>query len=154
MTASPPLSASLADAVAVLELFLTGYWSQRRRTNYAFILDGWFAWCAVHHHDPLREADPRVVERWIIDLQTRRDAANTVAGRVSAVSAFYRWRVRERLIDRNRRRHPPSRRADRVHHGEPDPSSANRLARHRRTPRRRVVGRRHAPRSMGCGAAS
>jgi site-specific recombinase XerD len=34
-------------------------------------------------------------------MQQRPYAANTIAARVSAVSAFYRWCVRERMIDRN-----------------------------------------------------
>lgn len=79
MTAS---TVSLDDAPLLLELFLTGYWSQRTRGNYAFILGAWFAWCAGDGHDPLRDADPRVVERWITDMQQRPYAANTTAARL------------------------------------------------------------------------
>lgn len=98
MTAS---TVPLDDPPLLLELFLTGYWSQRTRANYAFILSGWFAWCAGEGHDPLRDADPRVIERWITGMQARAYAANTIAARVSAVSAFYRWCVREQILDRN-----------------------------------------------------
>jgi integrase/recombinase XerD len=101
ISVSPCLSACLGDPARLLEVFLAGYWCHRTRANYAFILTGWFAWCAGHDHDPLRGADPRVVERWISDLQQRSYAANTIVGRVSAVSAFYRWCVREQVIDRN-----------------------------------------------------
>lgn len=48
----------------------------------------------------MRDA-PRVLERWIIDMQHRPSAANSIARRVSAVSAFYRWCVREQLLNRN-----------------------------------------------------
>jgi site-specific recombinase XerD len=89
------------DDARLLDLFLAGYWSQRTRANYASILKGWFTWCARHGHDVLAAADPRVVERWIADVQARRYAANTVASQVSAVSAFYRWCVREQFTDRN-----------------------------------------------------
>jgi site-specific recombinase XerD len=93
--------AVLADPTLLLQQFLTGYWSARTRANYAFIIGGWFTWCADRAHDPLRDADPRVLERWITDMQQRPYAANTIAARVSAVSAFYRWCVREQLLDRN-----------------------------------------------------
>jgi site-specific recombinase XerD len=88
------------DPPLLLESFLTGYWSRRTRANYRFIVGGWFAWCADHEHDPLVDADPRVIEG-ITDMQQRPYAANTITARVSAVSAFYRWCLREQLIDRN-----------------------------------------------------
>ena len=100
-------------AAEVVDAFLAGYRSARTRANYAFILAGWIDWCIVHHTDVLREVDPRVIEAWIADLQGRRYAANTIAGRISAVSAFYRWCVREQLLVRNpvdavRRPHRPA----------------------------------------------
>jgi integrase/recombinase XerD len=94
-------AAVLADPTLLLQQFLTGYWSARTRANYTFVLGGWFAWCTSHHRDPMHDADPRVLERWITDMQQRPYAANTIAARVSAVSAFYRWCVREQLLDRN-----------------------------------------------------
>jgi site-specific recombinase XerD len=42
-----------------------------------------------------------VIEAWIADLRQHGYAANTIAGRITAVSAFYRWCVREERIDRN-----------------------------------------------------
>jgi site-specific recombinase XerD len=99
---SSPQAAAHADPVDdVLLEFLSGYWSRRTRANYAFIVRGWFTWCATHRHDPMRDIGPRVIEAWIADLQQRGYAANTIAGCISAVSAFYRWRVREQRIDRN-----------------------------------------------------
>jgi integrase/recombinase XerD len=92
---------ALDDPSVLLEQFLTGYWSARTRANYSFIIGGWFTWCADRAHDPLHDADPRVLERWITDMQQRPYAANTTAARVSAVSAFYRWCVREQLLNRN-----------------------------------------------------
>ncbi len=92
---------TLDDPPLLLEQFLTGYWSARTRANYAFIIGRWFTWCAGHGHDPMRDADPRVLERWVTDMQLRPYAANTIAARVSAVSAFYRWCVREQLLNRN-----------------------------------------------------
>jgi site-specific recombinase XerD len=85
----------------VVEEFLSSYWSRRTRGNYAFILHGWFTWCANHEIDPISDIGPRMIEAWIADLQKRGYAANTIAGCISAVSAFYRWCVREQRIDRN-----------------------------------------------------
>lgn len=39
----------------LLELFLTGYWSQRTRANYVFIVSGWFAWCDRAGVQPCRD---------------------------------------------------------------------------------------------------
>lgn len=50
MSATAALSACLGDPARLLEVFLAGYWSQRTGANYAFILGGWFAWCAGHVH--------------------------------------------------------------------------------------------------------
>lgn len=97
----PSSNIALDEPPLLLEQFLTGYWSAQTRANYAFILCGWFTWCASHEHDPMHDADPRVLERWITDMQHRPYAANTIAARVSAVSAFYRWCVREQLLNRN-----------------------------------------------------
>lgn len=63
------------DPPLLLEQFLTGYWSARTRANYAFIIGGWFTWCAGRGHYPLRDADPRVIERWITEMQHRPYAA-------------------------------------------------------------------------------
>jgi integrase/recombinase XerD len=49
----------------------------------------------------MRDIRPRVIEAWIADLHQHGYTANTIAGRVSAVSASYRWCVREQRIDRN-----------------------------------------------------
>lgn len=102
MAPAPLIHTHDADpARHLVQVFLGGYWSARTRLNYAFILDGWLRWCTVHEHDVLHEVDPRVIESWIAGMQARGYAANTVAGRVSAVSAFYGWCVREQLIGRN-----------------------------------------------------
>jgi len=85
----PP--SSIIEPVAggeVVEEFLAGYWSARTRDSYTFILNGWFSWCAAHDHHPSGDVDPRVLEAWIRDLQARGYTANTIVGRVSAVSAF------------------------------------------------------------------
>jgi site-specific recombinase XerD len=99
MPMSHPLVARSAQEL--MEPFLAGYWSQRTRTNYAFILVGYLQWCTAQRIDALRDIAPGVVERWITALRARSYAPNTIAGRVSAVSAFYRWCVREQLINRN-----------------------------------------------------
>jgi hypothetical protein len=52
-----------------------------------FILNGWFVWCRRIGHHALEDADPRLIERWITDMQHRLCAANTIAARVSAASA-------------------------------------------------------------------
>jgi site-specific recombinase XerD len=97
-TTHPPVK---REAHELLEPFLAGYWSQRTRTNYGFILAAYLQWCNAQRLDALRDTAPSVVESWIAALRARRYAPNTIAGRVSAVSAFYHWCIREQLIDRN-----------------------------------------------------
>ena len=93
------LDARLA-AGEVVKRFLAGYWCARTRGNYRFILTGWLRWCDAHGHDVLA-VDAAVLEAWVASLKAAGYAPNTIAGRVSTVSAFYRWAVREQLIMRN-----------------------------------------------------
>ena len=85
----------------VLERFLAGYWTPRTRANYRFILTRWLAWCHGHGLDPVGGADAAALETFIAELKTAGYAPNTIVGRISAVSAFYRWCVREELAVRN-----------------------------------------------------
>jgi integrase/recombinase XerD len=87
-------------AAEVVERFLSGYWCARTRGNYRFILTGWLAWCEAHGHDVLA-VDAAVLEAWVASMKTASYAPNTIAGRVSTVSALYRWAVRDQLIVRN-----------------------------------------------------
>ncbi len=47
--------------------------------------------------------DAAALESFIAELETAGYAPNTIVGRISAIFAFFRWCVRERLTDRNRR---------------------------------------------------
>jgi integrase/recombinase XerD len=87
-------------ATEVVERFLSGYWCARTRGNYRFILTGWRAWCDAHGHDVLA-VDAAVLAAWVASMKAASYAPNTIAGRVSTVSAFYRWSVREQLVVRN-----------------------------------------------------
>jgi site-specific recombinase XerD len=84
----------------VVERFLAGYWCARTRVNYRFILTGWLGWCDAHGHEVLA-VDAAVLEAWVASMKTAGYAPNTIAGRVSTVSALYRWAVREQLLMRN-----------------------------------------------------
>jgi site-specific recombinase XerD len=66
-----------------------------------FILSRWLGWCHEHRLDPVGGADAAALETFIAELKTAGYAPNTLVGRISAVSAFYRWCVRERLTERN-----------------------------------------------------
>jgi site-specific recombinase XerD len=94
-------TAAHATSREVLERFLAGYWTTRTRDNYRFIPTRWLDWCHTHGYDPVGGADAAALESFIAELKTAGYAPNTIVGRVSAVSAFYRWCVRERLTDRN-----------------------------------------------------
>jgi hypothetical protein len=85
----------------VLERFLAGDWTPRTRANYRFILTRWLDWCHEHRLDPVGGVDAAALETFIAELKTAGYAPNTIVGRVSAISAFHRWCVRERLADRN-----------------------------------------------------
>jgi site-specific recombinase XerD len=115
-----------ATSSEVLERFLAGYWTTRTRDNDRFILTRWLDWRHTYGHDPLGGADAAALETFIAELKTARYAPNTIVGRVSAISAFYRWCVRERLADRNPvelTRRPP----------RPTESATARLTRHQLT---------------------
>ena len=85
----------------VLERFLGSYWTTRTRANYRFILTRWLDWCHDHGYDPVGGADAAALETFIAELKTAGYAPNTIVGRISAISAFYRWCVREQLVNRN-----------------------------------------------------
>ena len=89
------------NAHEVLERFLAGYWTRRTRDNYRFILIRWLDWCHEHGYDPVGGADAAALEAFIAELKTAGFAPNTIVGRVSAISAFYRCCVREQLVVRN-----------------------------------------------------
>jgi integrase/recombinase XerD len=66
-----------------------------------FILSRWLDWCHEHRVDPVGGADAVALEAFIAELKTAGYAPNTIVGRLSAISAFYRWCVREQLINRS-----------------------------------------------------
>jgi site-specific recombinase XerD len=90
-----------ATSYEVLDRFLASYWTTRTRDNYRFILTRWLDWCHTHGRDPLGGADAVALESFIAELKTAGYAPNTIVGRVSATSAFYRWCVREQVVVRN-----------------------------------------------------
>jgi integrase/recombinase XerD len=94
-------TAARVTSFEVLERFLASYWTPRTRANYRFILTRWLDWCHEHRLDPVGGVDAAALETFIAELKTAGYAPNTIVGRVSAISAFYRWCVRERLADRN-----------------------------------------------------
>jgi hypothetical protein len=55
MVSSPQAAVPVDPVDDVLLEFLSSCWSRRTRGNYAFILRGWFTWCATHRHDPMRD---------------------------------------------------------------------------------------------------
>jgi integrase/recombinase XerD len=92
---------SRATSFEVLERFLASYWTTRTRANYRFILTRWLDWCHDHGYDPVGGADAAALETFIAELKTAGYAPNTIVGWISAISAFYRWCVREQLVNRN-----------------------------------------------------
>jgi site-specific recombinase XerD len=94
-------TAARVTSCEVLERFLASYWTTRTRANYRFILTRWLDWCHDHGYDPVGGADAAALEAFIAELKTAGYAPNTIVGRISAISAFYRWCVREQLVNRN-----------------------------------------------------
>ncbi len=90
-----------ATSYEVLEQFLAGYWTTRTRDSYRFILTRWLDWCHANGLNPVGGAAAAALEAFIAELKTAGYAPNTIVGRVSAVSAFYRWCVREQLVVRH-----------------------------------------------------
>jgi hypothetical protein len=96
-----PSAEARATASKVLERFLAGYWMLRTRANYRFTLTRWLDWCHQHRLDPVGGVDAAALEAFIAGLKTAGYAPNTTVGRVSALSAFSRWCVREQVVARN-----------------------------------------------------
>jgi len=94
-------TAARATSYEVLERFHASYWTTRTRDNYRFIVTRWLGWCHAHGCDPVGGADAAALETVIAELKTAGCSPNTLVGRISAVSAFYRWCVREQLVVRN-----------------------------------------------------
>lgn len=81
--------------------WLLGYNSPHTRRAYARDLAGWTSWCAGLDVEPLH-AERVHVDAWARHLtEQRRLAAATVARRLAAVSAFYRWCVLEQHLAAN-----------------------------------------------------
>ncbi|HWB35941.1 MAG TPA: tyrosine-type recombinase/integrase [Rugosimonospora sp.] len=58
----------------------------------------WLPWCVNHDIAPLGRIRPAVVQAWIADLG---GSEHSRARRLSAVSSWYRWLVREEIVTRN-----------------------------------------------------
>lgn len=81
--------------------WLLGYGSPHTRRAYARDLSGWARWCAELDIDPLT-AERVHVDAWARHLsEARALAPATVARRLAAVSAFYRWCVLEHHLSAN-----------------------------------------------------
>jgi hypothetical protein len=102
-SAAPLIPASAADdrLEQLLAGWLLGCNSPHTRRAYARDLSGWIDWCAQLEVDPL-QAGRMHVDAWARHLtEQRRLAPATVARRLAAVSAFYRWCVLEHHLDDN-----------------------------------------------------
>lgn len=62
--------------------------------------NAWLMWCAANGIDPLG-ATHGDVSIWLDDMKTAGESSGTRARRLSAVSAWYRWLVRDEIATRN-----------------------------------------------------
>ena len=116
-TSHPPVT---RGAQELLGPFLAGYWPQRTRTNYAFILAGYLQWCTAQRLDALRDVAPGVVESWIATLRGRCYAPNTHRGaRVGRVGVLPLVCAGAAHRPQSHRRDPPPSPAHRVDHRQP-----------------------------------
>lgn len=77
--------------------FLKARKSDHTRDAYRLDLASWWTWCAGAGLHPL-DASPGDILNWLADLP---EAGTTKARRVSAVSSWYRWLIREQAAERN-----------------------------------------------------
>jgi site-specific recombinase XerD len=102
-SAAPPAPVPPADGrlERLLAGWLLAYNSPHTRRAYARDLSGWVGWCAQLEVDPL-QAGRVHVDAWARHLTEQRQLAPaTVARRLAAVSAFYRWCVLEQHLPGN-----------------------------------------------------
>jgi integrase/recombinase XerD len=99
---SAPVPVPAAPALGQLVAgWLLGYGSVHTRRAYARDLTGWVRWCGELEVDPL-SADRVHVDAWARHLTEQLQLAPaTVARRLAAVSAFYRWCVLEQHLPTN-----------------------------------------------------
>ena len=104
MVTGPPLPAAPAarasGAAQVAEAFLQGYRGSTRDA-YRNDLAQWFAFCRALGIRPMT-ANRTAVDAFVQHLEeTEQRAPATIARRLSTLSSFYRWAVREEWVTRN-----------------------------------------------------
>ncbi|MFB9852458.1 tyrosine-type recombinase/integrase [Micromonospora andamanensis] len=81
--------------------FLAGRRSRLTAEAYARDLTSWLGWCHTNAVDPL-DAWPAHIQLWLTHLaEQRREAGNTRARRLGAVSSWYGWLIRHQAAPRN-----------------------------------------------------
>lgn len=63
-------------------------------------VNAWLMWCGRYGIDPFAATSGDVMV-WLADLTAAGEATGSRARRLSAVSAFYRWLVRDGMVERN-----------------------------------------------------
>jgi integrase/recombinase XerD len=97
----PVTSIGRDQRIAVLAaMFVQGRRSEHTRRAYAQHLEAWIGWCAGNGVDVF-EARHAHVSLWLAYRAEVGDSDSTRAARLSAVSSWYRWMVREEVVARN-----------------------------------------------------
>lgn len=85
---------------ALAARFVESRRSQNTRRKYAEHLDTWLVWCRASGVDPL-EARHAHVLAWLVFREQQGDSDSTRATRLAAVSSWYRYLLRERVVPHN-----------------------------------------------------
>src|SRR5947209_5939851 len=89
-----------ADFELVAASFLTSYRNRSTRQNYRQALEVWFAWCERRSMNPLRDVQRPHIEFWARHLEEVQGLAlRTIAGRLNALSGYYRTAVMDGWIE-------------------------------------------------------
>lgn len=110
------------DEQALLERWLDHVWMEKglgdhTLNNYRSDLTQFALWLAGQHRE-LRRADRQQVLAWLAALMQQGLSARSVARKMSALRGFYRWALRECLIETD-----PTLQVDRPRIGRPLPKS-------------------------------
>jgi integrase/recombinase XerD len=85
---------------ALAAMFIQGRRAENTRAMYTTHLKTWIDWCAQNNVDPLSARHAHVA-LWLSYRSEAGDSESTRAARLSAVSSWYRWMLREEVVDRN-----------------------------------------------------
>lgn len=128
MTALVAVKVAADRVSSLIAIFIEGRRSAQTKRAYANHLETWVSWCASNGVDPLAARHAQV-SLWLAWREREGDSGSTRSARLSAVSSWYRWLIREEVTEKNPASLLPQERpvADPVHTPALSPQQAEKL---------------------------